>query len=35
LVPATGSGAYGFRVRVVPTHSHLMQTHELRLISWS
>jgi starch phosphorylase len=34
-VPASESGAYGFSVRVVPTHPHLMQTHELRLISWS
>jgi starch phosphorylase len=35
LVPASESGAYGFSVRVVPTHPHLMQTHELRLIAWS
>src|ERR1017187_4389349 len=35
LVPASESGAYGFSVRVVPTHPHLMQTHELRLITWS
>ena len=34
-VPATESGAYGFSVRVVPTHPHLMQAHELRLITWS
>jgi glycogen phosphorylase len=34
-VPATESGAYGVSVRVVPTHPHLMQTHELRLITWS
>jgi len=34
-VPASDSGAYGFSVRVVPTHPHLMQTHELRLITWS
>ena len=34
-VPATESGMYGFSVRVVPTHPHLMQTHELRLITWS
>jgi len=33
-VPASESGAYGFSVRVVPTHPHLMQTHELRLITW-
>ena len=30
-VPASESGTYGFSVRVVPTHPHLMQTHELRL----
>jgi glycogen phosphorylase len=35
VVPASESGAYGFSVRVVPTHPHLMQTHELRLITWS
>jgi len=34
-VPATESGTYGFSVRVVPTHPHLMQAHELRLITWS
>jgi len=34
-VPASESGAYGFSVRVVPTHPHLMQLHELRLIAWS
>jgi starch phosphorylase len=34
-VPAAESGAYGFRIRVVPTHPHLMQDHELRLITWS
>ena len=34
-VPASESGAYGFSVRVVPTHPHLMQSHELRLIAWS
>jgi glycogen phosphorylase len=34
-VPASESGTYGFSVRVVPTHSHLMQAHELRLITWS
>jgi len=34
-VPATESGTYGFSVRVVPTHPNLMQTHELRLITWS
>ncbi|MBA2432048.1 MAG: hypothetical protein H0V56_08020 [Chthoniobacterales bacterium] len=34
-VPASESGTYGFRVRVIPTHPHLMQAHELRLITWS
>ena len=34
-VPASESGAYGFSIRVVPTHPHLMQSHELRLITWS
>ena len=34
-VPASETGTYGFSVRVVPTHPHLMQTHELRLITWS
>jgi len=34
-VPASESGAYGFSVRVVPTHPNLMQSHELRLIAWS
>ena len=34
-VPASESGAYGFSIRVVPTHPHLQQNHELRLITWS
>ena len=34
-VPAADSGAYGFSVRVVPTHPHLQQGHEMRLITWS
>ena len=34
-VPASDSGTYGFSVRVVPTHPHLMQIHELRLITWN
>ena len=34
-VAASESGAYGFSVRVVPTHPHLHQDHELRLITWS
>ncbi|MDQ6765826.1 MAG: alpha-glucan family phosphorylase, partial [Verrucomicrobiota bacterium] len=33
--PASESGMYGFSVRVVPTHPHLSQAHELRLITWS
>ena len=35
IVPASESGMYGFSVRVVPTHPHLLQMHELRLITWS
>lgn len=34
-VPASESGAYGFSIRVLPTHPYLMQGHELRLITWS
>ena len=34
-VPASESGTYAVSVRVVPTHPHLMQAHELRLITWS
>ena len=34
-VPTSESGAYGFSVRVLPTHPHLQQDHELRLITWS
>src|SRR6267378_366966 len=34
-VPASESGAYGFSIRVLPTHPHLQQEHELRLITWS
>ncbi|MGI8481358.1 MAG: alpha-glucan family phosphorylase, partial [Chthoniobacterales bacterium] len=34
-IPAPESGTYGFSVRVVPTHPHLTQMHELRLITWS
>src|ERR1051326_1617676 len=29
-VPTSDSGTYGFSVRVVPVHPHLMQAHELR-----
>jgi starch phosphorylase len=35
LVPAAESGTYGFTVRVVPIHTHVMQPHELRLIAWA
>jgi starch phosphorylase len=35
VVPAAESGTYGFSVRVMPTHPHMMQAHELRLITWS
>lgn len=34
-VPASESGAYGFSIRVVPSHPHLQQDHEMRLITWS
>jgi starch phosphorylase len=34
-VPANESGAYGFSIRVLPTHPYLQQDHELRLITWS
>ncbi|MBV9128382.1 MAG: alpha-glucan family phosphorylase, partial [Verrucomicrobia bacterium] len=34
-VPSRESGAYGFSVRVVPTHPSLTQDHELRLITWA
>ncbi len=34
-IPASESGTYGFSIRVVPTYPHLMQDHELRLITWS
>jgi starch phosphorylase len=35
VVPASESGSYGFNVRVIPTHTHLIQDHELRLITWA
>ncbi len=35
VLPATESGSYGFNVRVIPTHPHLAQDHELRLITWA
>ena len=34
-VEAPESGAYGFNVRVIPTHTSLTQPHELRLITWA
>ena len=34
-IPASESGAYGFNVRVIPTHPNLTQDHELRLITWA
>jgi glycogen phosphorylase len=34
-ITATESGSYGFNVRVIPTHPHLSQEHELRLITWA
>lgn len=34
-IPAAESGSYGLGVRVIPTHPHLAQAHELRLISWA
>jgi starch phosphorylase len=34
-VAASESGSYGLSVRVIPTHPHLTQAHELRLISWA
>jgi len=34
-IPASESGSYGFNVRVIPTHQHIIQDHELRLITWA
>ena len=34
-VPSTETGAFAFNVRVMPTHQHLTQEHELRLITWA
>ena len=34
-IPARESGSYGLSVRVIPTHPHLIQAHELRLITWA
>ena len=35
VIPAAESGSYGLSVRVIPTHPHLTQPHELRLIAWA
>ncbi|MBE2203697.1 MAG: alpha-glucan family phosphorylase [Chthoniobacterales bacterium] len=35
LIPASESGSYGLNVRVIPTHPHITQAHELRLITWA
>jgi hypothetical protein len=34
-IKAAESGSYGLSVRIIPTHPHLTQAHELRLISWA
>ncbi|MDX2227238.1 MAG: alpha-glucan family phosphorylase [Verrucomicrobiae bacterium] len=34
-VPAGESGSYRFNVRILPRHPHLLQKHELRLITWN
>jgi starch phosphorylase len=34
-IPSAESGAYGFNVRVIPSHKGLLQGHELRLITWA
>jgi starch phosphorylase len=34
-IPAHESGAYGLNVRIIPTHDHMVQDHELRLITWA
>lgn len=33
-IEASESGAYGFNVRLMPTHPNLTQKHELRLVTW-
>ncbi len=33
-IDAAESGAYGFNVRLMPTHPNLTQKHELRLVTW-
>ena len=34
-INAKDSGTYGVNLRVIPTHPHLTQAHELRLITWA
>ena len=34
-VSASDSGTFGLNVRVIPTHPHITQAHELRLIAWA
>lgn len=34
VIDANESGAYVFNIRVLPTHPHLNQKHELRLVTW-
>ena len=34
-IVTSDSGSYGFNLRVIPTHPHLIQDHELRLITWA
>src|SRR2546423_7665187 len=33
--PARETGAYGFSIRVLPTHPPLQQNHQIPLITWS
>lgn len=34
FIEANESGAYGFNVRLLPTHPNLAQKHELRMVAW-
>ena len=34
-IPAAESGSYGLRLRIIPTHPYLLQSHELCLITWA
>lgn len=34
-IPAVESGSYGLQLRIIPMHQHLLQAHELRLITWN